>query len=44
MQASNDELQMLTFEEIKNEFIGEIGTEKRTLYELELQLDILKFN
>lgn len=37
----NNELKMFTFEEIKNEFIGEKGSEKRNLYEQELQLEIL---
>ena len=37
----NNELKMFTFDEIKNEFIGEKGSEKRNLYEQELQLEIL---
>ena len=37
----NNELEMFTLDEIKNEFIGEKGTEKRNLYEQELQLEIL---
>jgi HTH-type transcriptional regulator / antitoxin HipB len=37
----NKELKMFTLDEIKNEFIGEKGTEKRNLYEQELQLEIL---
>jgi len=37
----NKELEMFTFDQIKNEFIGEPGTEKRTLYEQELQLEAL---
>jgi HTH-type transcriptional regulator / antitoxin HipB len=37
----NNELKMFTLDEIKNEFIGEKGTEKRNLYEQELQLEIL---
>ena len=32
---------MFTLDEIKNEFIGVEGTEKRNLYEQELQLEIL---
>lgn len=32
---------MFTFDQIKDEFIGEIGTEKRTRYEQELQLEAL---
>jgi HTH-type transcriptional regulator/antitoxin HipB len=35
------ELEVFTFDQIKNEFIGEIGTIKRTLYEQELQMEIL---
>ena len=37
----NNELEMFTLDEIKNEFIGAKGTEKRNLYEQELQLEIL---
>ena len=37
----NNALKMFTLDEIKNEFIGEKGTEKRNLYEQELQLEIL---
>lgn len=32
---------MFTFDQIKDEFIGEIGTEKRVRYEQELQLEVL---
>lgn len=35
------ELEMFSFDKIKDEFIGEIGTIKRTLYEQELQMEIL---
>jgi Predicted transcriptional regulator with C-terminal CBS domains len=41
MKTKNEELEMFTFDHIKNEFIGEIGTEKRNRYEQELQLEIL---
>ena len=41
MATKNKEIEMFSFDEIKNEFIGEIGTEKRTYYEQELQLGIL---
>ncbi len=41
MATKNNELEMFSFDEIKDEFIGEIGTEKRTHYEQELQLEIL---
>jgi plasmid maintenance system antidote protein VapI len=35
------ELEVFTFNQIKDEFIGEEGTEKRTRYEQELQLEVL---
>ena len=41
MATKNKELQMYSFDQIKDEFIGEIGTEKRTIYEQELQLEIM---
>lgn len=41
MKTKNKELEMFTFSQIKDEFIGKIGTEKRTQYEQELQLEIL---
>lgn len=41
MKTKGKELELFTFDQIKNEFIGEIGTEKRTQYEQELQLEIL---
>lgn len=41
MKNKEKEMEMFTFEEIKNEFIGKVGTEKRTLYEQELQIEIL---
>ena len=37
----NKELQVFTFDQIKDEFIGEKGTEKRQVYEQELQLEVL---
>ena len=37
----NNELEMFTLDEIKNEFIGAKATEKRNLYEQELQLEML---
>lgn len=40
-KAKNKEFEMYSFDEIKKEFIGEIGTEKRTRYEQELQLEVL---
>jgi len=36
-----EELKMFTLDQIKNEFIGEKGSEKRNLYEQELQLEVL---
>ncbi len=36
-----DKLKIFTFEQIKNEFIGENSTEKRNLYEQTLQLEVL---
>ena len=41
MKTKNKELEIFTFDQIKNEFIGGIGTEKRTQYEQELQLEVL---
>ena len=33
MATDNEKLEMFSFNQIKDEFIGEIGTEKRTQYE-----------
>lgn len=41
MSKTFEELKLYTFDRIKDEFIGEIGTEKRTKYEQELQLEVL---
>lgn len=41
MATKNNELEMFTFDQIKSEFIGEIGTERRIQYEQELQLEVL---
>lgn len=41
MTIKNKELEMFTLDQIKDEFIGEIGTEKRTQYEQELQLTVI---
>ena len=41
MKNKEKELEMFSFDKIKDEFIGEVGTEKRTLYEQELQMEIL---
>ena len=37
----NKEFKMFTLDQIKDEFIGEKGTEKRTIYDQELQLEVL---
>ena len=37
----NNELRLFTLDQIKDEFIGEKGTDKRNLYEHELQLEVL---
>ena len=37
----NKKLNMFTLDQIKNEFIGKKGTEKRNIYEQELQLEVL---
>jgi HTH-type transcriptional regulator/antitoxin HipB len=41
MATKNKEFEIFSFDQIKDEFIGEIGTEKRTHYEQELELEIL---
>jgi HTH-type transcriptional regulator / antitoxin HipB len=41
MRMENKELKMFTLDQIKDEFIGEKGTEKRNIYEQELQLELL---
>ena len=41
MTTKVKELKMFTLNQIKDEFIGEMGTEKRTLYEQELQLELI---
>ena len=41
MATKNKELKMYSFDQIKDEFIWEVGTQKRTHYEQELQLEIL---
>ncbi len=41
MTTKNREIQMFTLDQIKDEFIGENGTQKRILYEQELQLEVL---
>ncbi len=41
MKNKDKELEMFTLDQIKDEFIGEVGSEKRTLYEQELQMEII---
>ncbi len=41
MATKNNDLEMYAFDQIKDEFIGEIGTERRTQYEHELQVEIM---
>ena len=41
MSTKNSELEIFTFDQIKDEFTGKIGTEKRTQYEQELELEVL---
>ena len=40
-KIKDNDFEMYSFDQIKDEFIGEIGTEKRTRYEQELQLEVL---
>ena len=37
----NKGLEMFTLNQIKDEFIGKLGTDKRNIYEQELQLEVL---
>lgn len=41
MGTLDNKLEMYTFDQIKDEFIGEKGTERRTQYEQELQLEVV---
>lgn len=41
MKNEDDKLEMFTLDQVKNEFIGEIGSEKRSIYEQELQLAVI---
>jgi HTH-type transcriptional regulator/antitoxin HipB len=41
MGSKNIKLEMYTFDQIKDEFIGENGTERRIQYEQELQLEVV---
>jgi plasmid maintenance system antidote protein VapI len=40
-KMESKKMEMFSFDRIKDEFIGEAGTEKRTQYEQELQLEVL---
>lgn len=41
MATKNNDLKIFSLDQIKDGFIGEIGTEKRTQYEQELQLEVM---
>ncbi|NBL64550.1 helix-turn-helix domain-containing protein [Flavobacterium sp. NST-5] len=41
METKNKALEIFTFDQIKDEFIGEVGTERRTQYEQELQFELM---
>lgn len=41
MKNKEKDLEMFSFDQIKDEFIGETGTVKRTLYEQELQMEMI---
>ena len=41
MVKKNKALEMFTLDQIKDEFIGKTGTERRTRYEQELQLELM---
>jgi DNA-binding XRE family transcriptional regulator len=41
MAIKNKELEIFTLDQIKDEFIGEIGTEKRIQYEQELKVELM---
>ena len=41
MAKKNKTLEMFTLDQIKDEFIGKTGTERRTRYEQELQLELM---
>lgn len=40
-KMENDKLEMFTLDQIKDEFIGERGTEKKEIYKQQLQLEVL---
>src|SRR5690625_6986575 len=41
MVTENKEMEMFSLDQIKDEFIGKVGTEERTRYEQKLQFEIL---
>ena len=41
MKNKEEKLEIFSFDQIKDEFIGKEGTVKRTLYEQELQMEII---
>jgi plasmid maintenance system antidote protein VapI len=41
MAKKNKPLEIFTLDQIKDEFIGKVGTERRTQYEQELQLELM---
>lgn len=41
IMGSKNRLRLYTFDEVKNEIIGKVGTPRRDAFELELQLDLI---
>jgi HTH-type transcriptional regulator / antitoxin HipB len=41
--ATHNKLETVSLDEIKNEFIGVVGTKKRDKYEYELNMEVLSF-
>lgn len=40
-KQSNQKLKIYSFDQVKDEFIGKVGTPRRDAYELELKLDLI---
>lgn len=40
-KQSNQKLKIYSFEQVKDEFIGKVGTPRRDAYEIELKLDLI---
>ena len=40
-KQSNQKLKIYSFDQVKDEFIGTVGTSRRDAYEVELQLDLI---